>query len=209
MGVSPPRRSPACITIYNWTFFSHRHFLLFRRFSTQFSFLVHVHGSFHLQWKLLQWKLPPTLHGSKSTSTEAFTSFHGSKFTSMEISTEVNSTVFHGTKSASMEASTNLHGSSFTYINFHGSPFASMKVAMEAASFSSFIYFHESFHLLPSTSMEASTNNMGVRVRPACMQVAPVATVSTEATNYFHVPSCSSIEVESRPASMNVAPVEG
>ena len=58
--------------------------------------------------------------------------------------------------------------------------------SMEVASFSSFIYFHESFHLLTSTPMEAP---MEVS-RPASIQVAPA---SMEATNYFHaLPSTSS-----------------
>ena len=37
-------------------------------------------------------------------------------------------------------------------------PFTSVDVAMTLASFNSFIYFRESFHLLPPASMEASTN---------------------------------------------------
>ena len=40
-------------------------------------------------------------------------------------------------------------------------PFNPMEVAMEVDSINRFIYFHESFHLLPSASMEASTNFNG------------------------------------------------
>ena len=79
---------------------------------------------------------------------------------------------------------------------------------MEEASSSSFIYFHERFHLrslyllpwkLPPTSIE-------VEGRPASVQVAPA---SMEATNYFHVLPCTSMAVGSGPASIDVTPDQG
>ena len=57
---------------------------------------------------------------------------------------EVKSTNFNGSKSTSMEYS-----------------LLPRKQPCKAASFSSFIYFHESLHLLSSTSVEASTNVHG------------------------------------------------
>ena len=74
---------------------------------------------------------------------------------------------------------------------------------MEVAPFSSFIDYHESFHLPTSTSREIPPTSMEVRSRPASMQVAPA---SMKATYYFHVLPSTSVEVGSRPASMEVAP---
>ena len=84
----------------------------------------------------------------------------------------------------------------FTSMEVNLLPFTSMEVAlevdMEVASFSSLIYFYDSFHQLASTSMGA-----------CFYQVAPA---SMEATNYYHVLPSTSMEVGGRPTSMEVAP---
>ena len=122
-------------------------------------------------------------HGSNSTAMEASTNFHGkSKFASMEVNfgsklsfrrsklsymeMEFNSTNFHGGRSTSMEVnSTNFHGK--FHGSFHQFPWKqiyfllAMGSSSIVASFSIFIYFHESFHLLSSTSMKTSTNFHG------------------------------------------------
>ena len=91
----------------------------------------------------------------------------------------------------------------FTSMEFNLLPFTSMEVAMEVASFISCIYFHERLHLLPSTSMEASTNFHGSWSRSASIQVTPA---SMETTNYFHALPSTFMEVGSRSTSMEVAP---
>lgn len=76
---------------------------------------------------------------------------------------------------------------------------------MEVASSRGFIYTHESFHLLRSTSMEPNlpSSPMEVGSRPAAMEVT---IASMEATNNFHVFPSTSLEVENRAASTAVAP---